>query len=79
MGGAWDVFERVVNLPNPKPKLPLSPGTATIQAQRSMSLTAVLYVIQHKQMKANNKAHAYYSLRIQHLIMYNSIHNRYYN
>ena len=24
MGGAWDVFERVVNLPNPKAKLPLS-------------------------------------------------------
>jgi hypothetical protein len=23
VGGAWDVFERVVNLPNPKPKLPL--------------------------------------------------------
>jgi hypothetical protein len=32
VGGAWDVFERVVNLPNPKP------GTA----QSSMSLTAVL-------------------------------------
>jgi hypothetical protein len=55
VGGAGNVFERVVNLPNPKAKLP-QPGKATHQAQSSMSLSAVLHVIQHRQMKMDTNS-----------------------
>jgi hypothetical protein len=55
VGGTWDVFKRVVNLPNPKAKLPY-PGTATHQAQSSMSLSAVLHILQHRLMKMDTNS-----------------------